>query len=1421
MGTLKTKRNVTLKKYGLTELYSSDNPMVDIVFVHGLNGSSYNTWATTKKPDVFWPSDLLPQALQDLHVRILTYGYDAKVATFMDGASKEKLHNHAEHLVGALVANRNLSKTSENPIIFVCHSLGGLVVKKALSYSARVRNEKTLFHRAIYISTFGILFLGTPHNGADVAKLGSMLQSIISMVVPTKFVDSSAQLVHTLKSNNEHLQNINREFVQIMNRFHIYFFHESKPMDLGGSRVFIVDESSAAPIFDGVERMGIEADHGAMVRFVDANSPGYEPVTEAIHRYASEAPALISARWQQEYREREQAKVEEARQQFGISVGNGESIFTVPFENLEPIGSPMERSHSSMTGSMIRPPQTDAASQMDTSVVMQKKDEFVMVIPPGFHPNAVFFGMEEEIKQLHTILLDETNRKVAVVIYGGPGAGKSHLAREFMYANLHRYPGGVFWIDGKTKESRLQCIWEIALASSIMQDGQSTPDPRWLMPDQYAGNVRKWLEARDQWLVVFDGLAFECEEDLDEFKKFLPFKQNSSIIYTSVDPTLRQKQRLFEPIGLQVKPLSVEAACQLLFRDIGINKPTSEQIRKARELVRYYECLPLAIHALGHRLNATQKPLEKFHAGSHLTDVRLAEPYQGIMADLEANNYLEALNLINILSFFGHHVPVGMIHMGCKALADSNHEIRTADRHTSIHRDIENTFAILIKYGLIDRSFDPYLLNDQGPSPTAESPAYSQSSCQEPRLGGLRSSIDVIKIHSVVQDFCRDELKIGGLEQFCAWLAIATRLFCFSYSNATHRIKVTRGSGLVRDYREYQTHAERLLRHFPSNLDNTAINLLPHYESLREVIHDIEEEIKNRSPGSSQSTLRNQKSIFDHTSSMSSISGSFGDDSFKSWEQEVEYHHTDSPVETELPSGLHRVDVQDADRQTIALSDDGEYDDANVTVQMSPSASNNTEVPTPKLNPEEETGWQDVKHKKKRPSFISAVTHRWKRLRDRKNLGEFRPAAKITPSGVYGKGNPSSTAASSPIKPTVASDAKTALAKMHHTSLPLPRRSASKAKENRPTYASVVASQDPSQQLKPPSPQLNSPPQPDHTGLTSSPASLPQDPNAILSMSAYSDPGQTNTLDASSPLHLSPPRRPHHKLSNLSQTSYQSTGTADLSSRAVAANSRPLPYERDIQVVPGPRVSPPSNISGTQRDSFSFPALHPVSSRGSLPSSGRPWGYSSQPMSRDNSHQSQQSLRTEPTRRLSPWSGNRPTSFSQLRWNDIVRYGPGARGLAMESREHAIESGSSSPVSLEGHPLTKTASGPGIMVESRDGMSRSLIEFGSNMPQHIQFGELEPVNIMEARQRSAQSLLLPPHGHGQPFQQPQTSQAPYPDFNLMPTASNPDQLAMMVAQAQPQSAIQAPPRNRDPRMRSGSTPARPDWNGLGIYRQRY
>ncbi len=271
--------------------------------MHGLNGDPHNTW-TADKSKIFWPAQLLPPVLEEERARILVYGYDADVTSFTDGASRDKIHNHAEHLIAELAANRRIRKATERPIIFVAHSLGGLVVKRALIYSSEIRGNYTEHLRSIFVSTYGMLFLGTPHKGSDLAAWGSRLEAICSAVMPSRVVDSNDALVKALKTNNETLQNIDRQFIQLISRFHVYFFHEGKPTKLAHTTGFVVDEDSASPTVQDVERAVIQADHSHMCKFESDGAPGFDLVAEGIQRYAEEAPAIITSRWESEHAER-------------------------------------------------------------------------------------------------------------------------------------------------------------------------------------------------------------------------------------------------------------------------------------------------------------------------------------------------------------------------------------------------------------------------------------------------------------------------------------------------------------------------------------------------------------------------------------------------------------------------------------------------------------------------------------------------------------------------------------------------------------------------------------------------------------------------------------------------------------------------------------------------------------------------------------------------------------------------------------------------------------------------------------------------------------------------------------------------------------------------------------------------------------
>jgi hypothetical protein len=106
---------INVVRFGLSEVHvpsPASSAIADIVLVHGLNGNPKDTW-TSKKNGIFWPKDLLPQFIEDLNIRVLTYGYDADITSFAsrgNGVTKDKIHNHAERLVADLFANRRVSK---------------------------------------------------------------------------------------------------------------------------------------------------------------------------------------------------------------------------------------------------------------------------------------------------------------------------------------------------------------------------------------------------------------------------------------------------------------------------------------------------------------------------------------------------------------------------------------------------------------------------------------------------------------------------------------------------------------------------------------------------------------------------------------------------------------------------------------------------------------------------------------------------------------------------------------------------------------------------------------------------------------------------------------------------------------------------------------------------------------------------------------------------------------------------------------------------------------------------------------------------------------------------------------------------------------------------------------------------------------
>ncbi|ORY14566.1 hypothetical protein BCR34DRAFT_228447 [Clohesyomyces aquaticus] len=163
---------------GLETLHDCADAVFYIYFVHGLTGDRGETWTARGQAEP-WPKILLPPVLGK--ARILTYGYDAYVMR-KSVASTERLIDHATNLINDLATDRASSDAVLRPIVFVVHSLGCIVCKKALLLS---RNNPAPHLKNIFHCTKDMIFMGTPHAGSWMAHWASIPASGLGIVKST------------------------------------------------------------------------------------------------------------------------------------------------------------------------------------------------------------------------------------------------------------------------------------------------------------------------------------------------------------------------------------------------------------------------------------------------------------------------------------------------------------------------------------------------------------------------------------------------------------------------------------------------------------------------------------------------------------------------------------------------------------------------------------------------------------------------------------------------------------------------------------------------------------------------------------------------------------------------------------------------------------------------------------------------------------------------------------------------------------------------------------------------------------------------------------------------------------------------------------------------------------------------------------
>lgn len=209
----------------------------DVVFVHGIDGDGSGTWGFDRGENwITWLGKSLPTAT--------FWTLDYEVASLAWRGNAMLLSDRAGNVL-SILHNKSLG---DRPIVFVCHSFGGLLVKQVLRHSKELHQ-----HEEIFKNTKGVVFLSTPHLGSSLADAVTYLAFFLSPTVATKQLEAHGKELLTL--NHWYRRNANAEGIESK------VFYELHP-----TRGRIVVDAASADLGFGIAPTQVDHDHNTIAR---------------------------------------------------------------------------------------------------------------------------------------------------------------------------------------------------------------------------------------------------------------------------------------------------------------------------------------------------------------------------------------------------------------------------------------------------------------------------------------------------------------------------------------------------------------------------------------------------------------------------------------------------------------------------------------------------------------------------------------------------------------------------------------------------------------------------------------------------------------------------------------------------------------------------------------------------------------------------------------------------------------------------------------------------------------------------------------------------------------------------------------------------------------------------------------------------
>ncbi|ETS75921.1 hypothetical protein PFICI_12865 [Pestalotiopsis fici W106-1] len=249
----------------------AENCHVNLIAISGLGGHAFGSFKERGGP-FMWLRDVLPFDFPG--ARILIYGYDTQIEQSVS------FQNLADLGKALGIDLRSLRVLEENAaIVFIGHSLGGLVIKEAMTNLHEAMNKQSA---SILHSVSGFCFFGVPHQGMAIESL-----------VPLVMNNPNRSLLESLNKNSALLQSLERDFSNLFvaTKPEIFSFYETEKSptaiktekgkwELCGPPEVLVDVSSATCGCN--ERYPINRNHSELVKYHNRHDGCYVRVRSVL-----------------------------------------------------------------------------------------------------------------------------------------------------------------------------------------------------------------------------------------------------------------------------------------------------------------------------------------------------------------------------------------------------------------------------------------------------------------------------------------------------------------------------------------------------------------------------------------------------------------------------------------------------------------------------------------------------------------------------------------------------------------------------------------------------------------------------------------------------------------------------------------------------------------------------------------------------------------------------------------------------------------------------------------------------------------------------------------------------------------------------------------------------------------------------------